>query len=1240
VEPVVDSAGRESGGTDGAVCGGSGNGACGETGEAKAAAVDDFAGLDSALPDVELDEMDDLPEYLPPSPDGLAPVEEAPGLCLGAFGPQEGAGLTIGADDGHAMSMLAFGDALSAGRFGMRFLDDPAIAASSAGIRPEEWTAHDGDSFSLEQSAPARGSAPAPPLECRSPPPSEGCSADRPDASGGALPDGECAALTQAADAAGEGNGPWAAESEVDAPEERSEAAVLEHDAGADVGTAAPRASANGEAAPTALRGPAGPDVGGSSSSDLAETAAVLKGSGKGDPSGNQGPALPEADSGEQSMPKSDNASAGSHAVSMGGQGVAGVQDEAPNGRSGEAPGALPGPVGPPDSQAAARSAGKTRPHARSIGTADEASLDELLRPLLSHAGGVDDPGKVGEFVGLLEREMTLKGRILLLTIIEFTTSAESLKAFVDNAGLMVLNTWLAEARERAVAKAKERGGEDAAKNIWSFVKKILGVLRKLPADVNMLVQTKIGKSVRSVAKATLATAEVRQSAKDLVLQWKRMYITSAANKTADARPASPREKPPSAKRAAGVGAADSDANTGSTAPLLVAADDDSLFQSRKSLAPRAKPFYPPRRKVQRLSEVPRSETPAAPGQDDGPPRTGAEDAEAPVSPDREGSDQGEPETPAGDGAPAGGTGQAEQGDSHENAPEAPSVAAPEDLQGGSGGPEERTAMDVDAAGAVSGEQAGEPVPAAASKDALPADEGGAQERPKSLSIKIGTQRITPAGLHVGFRSAAQRAAEAAARIPDYDPPPREKPKAKAVKWAEEMSMVTVRLFRKEDPPAAVREESGNDNITASENTHTPGFESAAKQEHNSERRAMQLMKEHGEDLIDTLAEEVHPEWRTPPRVLFSGDQASVTVASGEDSLEAAAQMVRERNTPAASFPGGASAAWSPAEPPPLTLEEKREAERAAPAKVPWELPAACLPEAQQASLQPAGGAPGSGPAKPTGMPDSLSAMVSQMDPALVSQLQAITSESQRGDVVPERASGRASQRLWARPRERSSGATGMWNEPVPRPGLSRAASQDTVSWPEPRGAPGRLPEAPPDRPWRSPPRLRMDCHLTGRGWPKHGRGYDPHYPPEYGAPGPTAPWDWEYRDWDHGHPDAWEEPRWGPHDPEDRVVPPRADRSYWRYGDREAPPAPAPRPAPEPTPPHGRGHRGGGGSGKPCLFFNSPQGCRNGEKCPFAHVRQDVPQEQISAALTAISKRAPRSDVDAGPPRSRRRYK
>lgn len=58
----------------------------------------------------------------------------------------------------------------------------------------------------------------------------------------------------------------------------------------------------------------------------------------------------------------------------------------------------------------------------------------------------------------------------------------------------------------------------------------------------------------------------------------------------------------------------------------------------------------------------------------------------------------------------------------------------------------------------------------------------------------------------------------------------------------------------------------------------------------------------------------------------------------------------------------------------------------------------------------------------------------------------------------------------------------------------------------------------------------------------------------------------------------------------------------------------------------------------KPCLFFNTPQGCRNGPACRFAHVRADIPQSQLDRALSAISKRQLAPDFTAGPPRSRRR--
>lgn len=338
-------------------------------------------------------------------------------------------------------------------------------------------------------------------------------------------------------------------------------------------------------------------------------------------------------------------------------------------------------------------------------------------------------------------------------------------------------------------------------------------------------------------------------------------------------------------------------------------------------------------------------------------------------------------------------------------------------------------------------------------------------------------------------------------------------------------------------------------------------------------------------------------QWTKPVEVRLSSEQEQAGYGAGEESVETANQMMRVRGITSIQFPLDVVRNMSLPEPLPLTEAEQRKALEHKVPRLPWELPRAVPvlaaqsePQSSYGELQPRVLAA----SKPPSI--NLSAIVNQMDPSLVSQLQAMASSSTGTPALPLGIDG-GSRRS---PRGNGSFRATGWDVggaqpmshvparifPEDRPnwgGWGGNEDSDISSSRASQGPFGAL-----ERAWQTPP------------------GFSGSQPHDYGHGGNS------WRD-TLGTPDHTGSSRF------DIPGPPGLP-----FGGGPAP------------------LQGMQSSGKPCLFYNSSQGCRNGDKCRFSHISTGLEQSQLNAALTAISRRPPPSREyqrdPYGPPLTRRR--
>ncbi|KAK9846599.1 hypothetical protein WJX81_007453 [Elliptochloris bilobata] len=554
------------------------------------------------------------------------------------------------------------------------------------------------------------------------------------------------------------------------------------------------------------------------------------------------------------------------------------------------------------------------------------------------------------------------------------SSEPEVKKALVAGGVLAPLEAWLANAAD---------GGKDAV----LLAKKVLENLRELPIDMAALQTCSIGRTMNRLKKS--GPAALREPAAALVAEWKRVVDAEsgaaaassdgAAKRDRDAQPAG-RPAPP-AKRArkdentavasnqaagarrpghAGARAGQQGpparvsppsegtlpAPTGELAPTEL--DDSAMFrQSKPAPDPKPKPAgrslrdaLPQLRKAHVL-QVLDAEAARQLAQERGG-KGGATAAPAPVLAHGE-KEPGSNAAGGGEAAP----GPAAAAPATAAAPKvasADAAAAPRPAASGSAEASGRASTSWSRSMAGSGQQS-------TAIGGLRVTALGGSSLIGGLGMSLGSQQgLKHPGLAFALPDAAARAAAAAARIPSPPPRPPRDPVARPlrpVRFREDEALVHVRLFRKEDPASSVGTGDASDADgaagdiadVASAHQPPPGFQTAARREHEAEAQALWQLHQPGaldEEDPDpssgpALAAAAGPgfatraalqaPWRVPPEILgtaFAAADAKQRAAEGEESVEAGVQAARCLRTPRADFrPDGAGMPDSPIEPPP-----------------------------------------------------------------------------------------------------------------------------------------------------------------------------------------------------------------------------------------------------------------------------------------------------------------------------------
>lgn len=202
-------------------------------------------------------------------------------------------------------------------------------------------------------------------------------------------------------------------------------------------------------------------------------------------------------------------------------------------------------------------------------------------------------------------------------------------------------------------------------------------------------------------------------------------------------------------------------------------------------------------------------------------------------------------------------------------------------------------------------------------------------------SLPSSTSLVSPAASEVSqlmsnvVKSGAERARDAAARVPSPEPEPR-KEKKKKVAWVADEALQAVRLFRMTDPPSAARADATDaDEAAAAPETAEaappaevhPEFASTAKKEHLDEAKAL-LQHRQEEDrerselearmalFTGTVA------WYDPP-LIGAALNPELGIGRGEESEEVRAAVTRRAHARPAVYATWAQVPPSAEEPPP-----------------------------------------------------------------------------------------------------------------------------------------------------------------------------------------------------------------------------------------------------------------------------------------------------------------------------------
>ncbi|KAK9834671.1 hypothetical protein WJX74_007213 [Apatococcus lobatus] len=541
---------------------------------------------------------------------------------------------------------------------------------------------------------------------------------------------------------------------------------------------------------------------------------------------------------------------------------------------------------------------GPYKPAETKLPVAPDDPFTSTLSAMLADSGGIDQLQHITRLSALLEAEADLDRRLLLLRVLSLSSELCKRKA-LERGGLRQLEIWSLQAvEEKKVA----------------FLVKALQTFLTLPISVDALRSCSIGKTLKSVRK-NHEDQKVSKLCDLLLSKWMKLVSPGSTASSKPNRPQPESESVPDAKRPklaegpsstkggqqpAVNGSADGTATKKPVSGQMAvptAMDDDALFEGPAAAAAPA-----PKAPVSRLGVVQR------------------EARKAKVL-----------DIDAGKKARA----DAEQQACREATKEPPA-------------PQSAAADAENASAAETATGLGHP----AAAPALPQNTTSIGN-PNLTMARIGSQLL----MDPSQMTAAERAAAAAARIPDPAPKPR-RIKRKSLSWQSDAQMTAIRWFRKDEGVLAVHRDATfteadaasaavapeQDSRMAVGDPSAPAFAAAARMEHQSEANALRQgrgkasAEEEEAEPAGAAAHHPHPvqpiavqprpvqpsplqfvTWRAPLAVnmqagLAAGEQAELP-GQGEESVDAPFEQQREQATKPIFYSRPDQVPFSPGEP-------------------------------------------------------------------------------------------------------------------------------------------------------------------------------------------------------------------------------------------------------------------------------------------------------------------------------------
>lgn len=244
------------------------------------------------------------------------------------------------------------------------------------------------------------------------------------------------------------------------------------------------------------------------------------------------------------------------------------------------------------------------QPAKAAVPQAEEDVLVSELAAITNNKGGVNEQ-HVGRLEKLMEKEGRLGAKMALLAVLK-QTSDSCLQRFVQGSGLKILEGWLCDARDV---------------NQTEVVLKIMECLGSLPVEFETLKKCPIGQTVGRLRKSTVES--VRDSAAKLVEKWKKVVDQSLGKTEVGSRQTRlelkteglpiKKQKREEVLKAEKVKEEDSPKISprpsleSSSTPMLKVIDDDDML--KEISAPRIRTAITQPRKIHKLQRLDSNET-------------------------------------------------------------------------------------------------------------------------------------------------------------------------------------------------------------------------------------------------------------------------------------------------------------------------------------------------------------------------------------------------------------------------------------------------------------------------------------------------------------------------------------------------------------------------------------------------------------------------------------------------------